>query len=439
MSSSRPVTHSETRYTRLLRDRSIGPVWVGQSISEFGTAVGQVILAWTVLDTTGSAAAVGAVLACNVAAVVLCSPLAGHVVDHLARWKVVAAADAASCGASGLLAVSTALGSRNLVVYLLASFILGGASSFFKTGFFAWRAELAGEERLTSVNGLFTAGSSLGRLLGPASAGVVAALGGAPAGFSLNALSFGVALTATLLTPRSHLVVSRTAPRRTVGQDFKSGLRYVLRSRWLVWIFVTYLVANVAVLAAARIFFPLVAGSGTEGAARLGWIVSAQVLAELVGALVMGAPRLADVPGSATIPLLAGLLACGAAVPAVLHGSAGALLCAVLIGAGTSLGVVGDSMIQSRVPRDHLGRVRSVEQIVSFAPMPIGYIALGLVSSADNVPAIATSCAIAMAIAGLTLWAVLRHDADGSPTPDPRRPVARRPHDDAIPQPEETP
>src|SRR4051812_22897406 len=78
---------------RALSNRSFALLWIGQTISSIGDFLYEIVLAWWVLQQTGSALIMGAVLTCAFVPMVLCSLLGGVVVDRLPRIHVMLVSD----------------------------------------------------------------------------------------------------------------------------------------------------------------------------------------------------------------------------------------------------------------------------------------------------------------------------------------------------------
>ena len=62
---------------------------LGQIISLFGNAILRFALSLYVLDTTGSAAVFGGILAVSMVPTILCSPLGGVLADRVPRQRIM--------------------------------------------------------------------------------------------------------------------------------------------------------------------------------------------------------------------------------------------------------------------------------------------------------------------------------------------------------------
>src|SRR3990172_3437820 len=193
-----------------LRNRPFATLWGGQTVSRFGDTVHQIALAWLVLQLTGSAAAMGAVLAAHFLPFIAFSLVGGVIVDRLPRLRVMLASDLARMV---IVAVLAALVAHDRVefwhlIVLAASF--GAVEAFFYPAYAAAVPELVPAEHRPSANSLHQLSRRFAQLLGPAfGAGLVAGGGTGPA-FAIDAGSFLVSAVLIFLAIR--LRSRETAP-----------------------------------------------------------------------------------------------------------------------------------------------------------------------------------------------------------------------------------
>jgi MFS family permease len=149
-----------------LSARSFTLLWSGQTLSRVGDHLYQVALAWWVLQTTGSASAMGTVLICSFTPMLVFLLLGGVAVDRFPRIRVMLASDLLR---GVVLAAVTALAFGHLLtleqVYV-ASLLFGLVDAFFQPAYTAVVPDLAPAEALSSANAL----TSLSQQIGPKSA-----------------------------------------------------------------------------------------------------------------------------------------------------------------------------------------------------------------------------------------------------------------------------
>ncbi len=198
----------------------------GAIVSNTGTWMGRVAQDWLVLTvlTPHSATALGIVTGLQFLPFLLLAPFAGVLVDRLPKRQLLFATQTALLATALLLAVLTASGVVELWhVYALA-LIQGVATAVDNPARQTFVSEMVDTPHLPNAVALNSASFNLGRLIGPAVAGlVIAAFGIAPALF-VNAATFVFVLAALLLMNAAELSPS---PRARGKGQLREGLRYV--------------------------------------------------------------------------------------------------------------------------------------------------------------------------------------------------------------------
>ncbi|GAB3054696.1 MFS transporter [Intrasporangium mesophilum] len=198
----------------------------GAIVSNTGTWMGRVAQDWLVLTvlTPHSATALGIVTGLQFLPFLLLAPFAGVLVDRLPKRQLLFATQTALLATALLLAVLTATGVVQLWhVYALA-LIQGVATAVDNPARQTFVSEMVDTPHLPNAVALNSASFNLGRLIGPAVAGlVIAAFGIAPALF-VNAGTFVFVLAALLLMNAAELTPS---PRARGKGQLREGLRYV--------------------------------------------------------------------------------------------------------------------------------------------------------------------------------------------------------------------
>ena len=356
-------------------DRNFVLFWAGQSVSKVGNGIYQIGLAWSVYQLTGSSVAMGAVLAANGIPELVLLLVGGGFADRLSRRAVILAADAAACLVTAALAMLAAAHSLSVPVLAAGAFMLGIVTAFYGPAYSAMNKDLIRARDFRAANALLSISGNGARLLGPATAGLVYAFGGAGLVFAVDAATFGVAIAAMIFT-RQARETART-PARSLRGDISAGLGYTARTRWLRLILAVSLVANFACLAPLFVLLPALVRSRHDGAGLLGLLTATQVLAGIAAAALIGR-FLAGCRAGRSLLLLAAAIGAGALVLGLCARAPLALFLGVaLIGIGMSCDVIENTLLQTLVPGELLSRVYSVNMVVSFALLPAGYIVAG--------------------------------------------------------------
>jgi DHA3 family tetracycline resistance protein-like MFS transporter len=220
------------------------------------------------------------------------------------------------------------------------------------------------------------------RMVGPALAGlVVAALGPAPA-FGVDAVSFGLsalAIWAIRARPAPRAVVDHGL-RATVA-EIREGFRYTRSKPWIWATLVAAMFSLLVFVGPVEVLVPFVIKNKLLlGPEALGLIfafggVGSLVMSVLIGILGLPKKRVTVMYAAWAIGVL------GTAGYGVMDSLWQAVVVSFVLQAGFMLGsVIWTSMLQQLVPRELLGRVSSLDWMMSVGLVPVSYALTGPVS-----------------------------------------------------------
>jgi MFS family permease len=360
--AARPFRPQVT-FSSLLRDnRNFRLLWVGQLVSQLGDWFNAVAVYALLLDLTGSATAVAAMMAVQLLPTTVVGPWAGVLVDRLDRKRVLVAADLVR----GVLMLGLLL-VRDAGNIWLAYAVIGtsvAATGFFEPARSALLPAIASTDELVPANALSSATWSAMLAIGAAAGGAVSSLLGRDVAFVLNSASFFVSalFIARMRTPP-------TRPRReTHDRDdagFLDGLRFLAahpRTAGVMSIKAVWAIAG-GILLLLTVFGERVFRIGDGAAGGIGVLYMARGIGAGTGALaarwICGSDpeRLQRmiVPGY----LLAGLFyVCLGLAPTLLAAS---LSVVVAHAGGSLLWVSSTVLLQLSVPDRFRGRVFAIE------------------------------------------------------------------------------
>lgn len=145
---------------------------LGQIISLFGNAILRFALSLYVLDTTGSAAAFGGILAVSMVPTILCSPLGGVLADRVPRQRIMWGLDFFT--AALVLGYGLFFASRGTVLAVgVLMVLLAAIQALYQPSVQASIPALASEEHLPAANGVVAQVQALANLLGPILGGML--------------------------------------------------------------------------------------------------------------------------------------------------------------------------------------------------------------------------------------------------------------------------
>jgi MFS family permease len=202
-------------------------------VSNTGTWMQRVAQDWLVLDLThGSGTALGIATALQFLPMLLFSLWGGAVADRYSKRRVLMVTQAAMGALALLIGVLAVTGVvRIWQVYALA-FALGLITVVDNPTRQAFVSEMVGRSHMPNAIALNSASFNLGRVTGPAAAGLVISAVGTPVAFMINAASFAAVLAGLKLMRTAELRPAPPVPREK-GQ-LRQCLRYV-RTRPQLW------------------------------------------------------------------------------------------------------------------------------------------------------------------------------------------------------------
>ena len=198
-----------------LRVRDFRLLWIGESVSLLGDQFYLIALPWLVLQMTGSALALGTVLALASIPRALFMLIGGAFVDRFSPRSVMFASNFIRMILVGLLALLVLIGSIQLWMLYVLALAFGTADAFFFPAESAIVPALLDSDQLELGNTLTQGVATLSMFVGPALAGIVIAIlassstkatpdmAGIGVAFALDTLSFLASLV-TLWIMHAH-------------------------------------------------------------------------------------------------------------------------------------------------------------------------------------------------------------------------------------------
>jgi DHA3 family tetracycline resistance protein-like MFS transporter len=368
----RPGGLSRINLLAPLQHRDFRLLWAGMTVSLLGDGIFLVAMAWeayVLWNAPAALALVGIGMTIPTIALLL---LGGVASDRFDRRRVMLAADAVRAAAVGALAVLSLAGALRFWELVALVAVYGAGSAFFIPAFDAIVPDLLPQDDLAAANSLdqFVRPIAL-RLAGPAIGGWLVAVS-VGAAFAVDAASFVASGAAVLamhpsVRPRSKTTESALA---AVG----AGLRFVRGRVWLWGTLLSAAFAYLVFLGPTEVLLPyLVKNDLHASAGTLGLVFAAGGLGAVGAALAMGQrghPR-RDVTFMYAAWTLATLAVAG-------YGLATAawqlmLACLVFNVMETVGTIVWATLKQRHVPPAMLGRVSSLDWLISIALLPLSF------------------------------------------------------------------
>jgi MFS family permease len=184
---------------RPLRQRQFALVWSAALVSNIGSWVQTVAVGVLVTSLTGQARWTGLVAAAAFVPVGVLSPVGGAIADRVDRRGLLLGTTIGETVFACLLAVLVGTGRGTPAGVTLLVFGGGCMTALGVPAYQAILPDLVDREDLLGASSLSMAQFNLGRVVGPALAGIVLAFGSYTWAFTLNAVSYGAVMVALLL------------------------------------------------------------------------------------------------------------------------------------------------------------------------------------------------------------------------------------------------
>ncbi|HET9322429.1 MAG TPA: MFS transporter [Gaiellaceae bacterium] len=361
-----------------LRERDFALFWTGWTVSLIGDGFFLVAIAWQVFDLWNSPTALAIVGIAETIPIVAFVLVGGVVADRFERRKVLIFSSAVRglvVGALGVLAVTDLLELWH--VFVLSAFF-GAGQAFQGPAAGAIIPDLVPRHLLVQANSLsqFVRQAAFA-FVGPAVGGFVVHSFGAGPAFLIDAATFGVAIvTLLLLRPRPAAAASQggTSMRR----DIAEGLRYVRGTVWLWGTLAWAFAAIFLVYGPWTVLLPFLVRNDLGGdAGDLGLVFAAGGLSAILVSVAigqLGLPR-------RHITFMYGLwmIACLQIAAYALAEVPWQAMAISFAGEGCWAAglIVWVTLMQRVVPTELLGRVKSVDWLLSFGLVPLSFAVTG--------------------------------------------------------------
>ncbi len=371
--------------SRALANRDFRLLFAGRCVSLLGDGAFLVALAWQAYMLSNAPTALvllGIAMTVPLIALLL---FGGVVSDRHGRRQVMLLADLARAALLGLLAGLAVSGELRLWHMIVIVALYGSAQAFFDPASDAILPDLLPESLLGEANALEQVVRPLAlRLGGPAIGGVLIGVLGVGAAFAVDGATFLISaatlwsMSARASVAPAHGTSQLAGSTAQVGRAFTSqvheGWAYVRRHVWLWGTFASAGIAYLLFMGPAAVLLPFMVKHELGGSGeQLGFVLGAGGLGSVACALVMmrsGLPSL-RMTFIFAVWTLATLAVCGYGLAtSIWELMLASLAFNLLETAGT---IVWATVKQSHVPSHMLGRVSSLDWLISIGLLPLSF------------------------------------------------------------------
>src|SRR5687768_86412 len=408
--------------------------WTGQVVSLIGTWMQQVSLPWLVLALGGTPLQLGYVAVLQFGPAMFLAPFGGVFADRIDKRHALIAAQLGAASQAFILFLLTATGVVEIWMVMVMAFMLGLVNAIDMPVRQALAADLVPRNLLANAIALNSMAFNSARVVGPALAGVIIAIGtgitgsavaGVAINLGINTFTYSGVLTG-LIRMNPHEIRRAQKPERhpPVLHSLAEGFRYSVRTPLVPWCLV--LLGGIAAFGFNfQILLPLFATEVLNlDSAGYGGLYAAMGIGSLAGSLTLAFMRhrraipLMLVGGAVFAALLVGIgvsRSMWLAVPLVMGSGYASMLMINTINA----------TVQANVTDALRGRVMSFYVTVFAGSAPLGGLFAGFVAEGWGTPAAflvgSAFSAVTLGVVALGLRAAARRGPLGVTTLDSAR------------------
>jgi MFS family permease len=369
----------------LLWHRDFRLLWIGETVSLFGTQVSILAIPLVAVLTLGAGpGAIGVLVAMEFTAFLVVGLPAGAWVDRWRRRPVMITADLTRFALLASVPIAAWAGVLSIWQLFAVALLQGVGTVFFDVAYQSFVPSLLESADLVEGNAKLQGSASLAQVAGPSFAGYLVQLLSAPTAVAADAVSF-LASAAGIGVIRKH----EAPPVRPAQSQFRAeiaeGLRVVLRHPILRMLAAASATVNFFTAVFVAVVVVFLVRDVRLAPASIGILLSAGSVGGLAGALSTSALiRLVGQARTVWLPLLVGC-PLGLLIPLTHRGWALALFVIGWFGysfAEVAYNIAGVSLRQQLCEHRLLGRMNATMRFLSWGVMPFGALLGGLLGDA---------------------------------------------------------
>jgi MFS family permease len=360
-------------------------LWIGQTVSNMGSGITGVALPLTaVIYLAATPAQMGILSALSDVPVIVFGLLAGVWVDRLRRRAILISADLGRAILFGSIPIAALFGVLHLAHLYIVAFLAGVLTVFFNVADISYLPTLVRQEELVEANSKLGISDSLAEISGPAVAGPLAQLVGAPFALAFDALSY-------LLSALSIGLIRFAEPqplveeRQSLWRESLKGLRFLFGNSLLRTLAISASIFNFFGSFIGTLYILYIVRELHITPAIIGLLIATGGVSALVGTFIAQRVIRRIGPGRSIGVMLflygmTGLLTPLAHGPVML--AAIMLFAAQLGDASVAIYFIAEiSLRQSLIPNDLSGRLHAGMQFLTQGSRPISAILAGILGT----------------------------------------------------------
>jgi MFS family permease len=386
-----------TSYRTLARNKDFTRLWVGEAVSQLGTAATLFVFPLLGYTLTGSALLAALPVAAYTLGIAVALLPAGVVADQVDRRLLLMVASAAGLVLTASIAVAGFLGAMTMPHLIVVALGTGVVAGFYMPTEMSAVRDVVDREDLPTAISQNQARHHIASLLGGPLGGVLYAVA-RPLPFLVDAVTFAVSLVTVSRVRTDLSPVDR--PRSTPVRELGDGLRYLLARPYFRSVAAFGAACNLVVNA---VFFVAIVRLVEDGvpSTTIGLVEALAGVGGIVGALI--APFLIDRMRTGHLTVSVAWSWVPLLIPLIFWSSpwlVGAMLCMGLL-LNPAGNAAGQSYRVAITPDELQGRIASASQFLGFTTIPLAPLLGGWLLETYGAETATTILLVAAALAAL--------------------------------------
>lgn len=267
--------------TPLKVSRDYRLLFFGQLISFFGTMMSFVAINWQMYELTQSSAMVGYIALAEFFPMFILAFVGGAIADAFDRRKILRLTEFGQVLTTGILLINSLLPNPQIWLIFVAAAFHAGLAALQRPAFESYIQKVIPPDQMQAVMALNSMRYSIGAIISPAIAGIIATSFGVSIAYAIDFVSFGATIIAVYLV--SHVPTAANADKPSFRSVIEAW-KYAFSRQYLVG---TYLIDIAAMFFAfPQALFPVLAT--IYGEKYLGFFPAAIALGAFLASVTSG-------------------------------------------------------------------------------------------------------------------------------------------------------
>lgn len=294
-----------TRILELRGLRAFSILWAGQVFSAMGTRMINFMLGIWLWERTGQVSTLSLLTFFAYGATVVCSPLAGALVDRISRRLTIMLSDIGSACTTAIMLVLFLTGQEHLWALILTNTLTGAFLAFQYPAYASTIASMLPKEQYPRANGMMSLVRSLPTVVGPALAGLLLKAFGTDGVLSVCIVLYLIAIGTVFLVRLPSARGGASNGEAGGWLSWTAGFRWIAQRRGLAGLLTLTTVVSLTSAMGYVAIIPLILARTGNNQVLLGIVQSVGAIGGVSGALAL---TLGRVPRRKMLGIISGIL-----------------------------------------------------------------------------------------------------------------------------------